>query len=70
MRTVGGITNTVNSNYLFAAVPSPSFGSEGVIDVIDISSSGGFRVDTSAFLPGKQSIPCTNASGLMDYWRQ
>ncbi len=70
MRSVGAITNTCEPNYMFVAVPSPSFGSEGVVDVIDMSGSGFDRVDTSAFSSGVQSIPCTNASGLMDYWRQ
>jgi hypothetical protein len=70
IRSVGGaLTNTCEPNYMFVAIPSPTFGSEGVLDVIDVS--GGFnRVDTSSFRAEVNSIACTNASGLMDYWRQ
>lgn len=71
VRPVGGaVNNSCEPNYMFVAVPSPTFGSEGLVDVIDISGSGFSRVDTSAYEAGVQSIPCTNASGLMDYWRQ
>lgn len=70
VRTVGAqINNTCEPQYMFIAVPNPTFGSEGVIDVIDIA--GGYTLeDTNAFLPGSQSIPCTDASSLMDFWRQ
>jgi hypothetical protein len=66
----GGVNNSCEPNYMFIAVPSPTFGSEGLVDVVDISGSGFSRVDTSAYEEGIQSIPCTNAAGLMDYWRQ
>ena len=69
MRQLTQVANTCEPQFMFVAVPNPTFGSEGVIDVIDIG--GGYTVkDTNAFIPGTQSIPCTNASTLMDYWRE
>ncbi len=69
VRNVAQIANANEPKYMFAAVPNPAFGSDGVIDVVDIGG-GNNRVDTNAFRPGIQSIPCTNAQVLMDYWRQ
>ena len=69
VRTVAQIANANEPKYMFVAVPNPNFGSDGVIDVVDIGG-GNNRVDTNAFRPGVQSIPCTNAQVLMDYWRQ
>ncbi len=70
VRTVGNIVqNTCEPKFMFVAVPSPTIGSDGVIDVIDVS--GGYTiVDTSAYRPGDQSIEVTDASILMDYWNQ
>jgi hypothetical protein len=69
VRTLTIPQNTCEAQFMFVAIPNPSFGSEGVIDVIDIG--GGYnKKDTNAFIPGLQSIPCTNAAVLMDYWRQ
>ncbi len=69
VRIVGGTQNTCEPKYMFVAVPNPTFGSEGVVDVVDIS--GGFnRVDTNAFRPGLQSIPVKEAATMMDYFRQ
>ena len=69
VRNAGQVANTCEPKYMFLAVPNPTFGSEGVVDVIDIG--GGFnRVDVNAFQPGVQSIPVKEASILMDYFRQ
>ena len=70
VRVVGGTpANTCEPKYMFVAVPNPTFGSEGVVDVVDIG--GGFnRVDVSAFQPGVQSIAVKEAATLMDYFRQ
>ena len=69
VRNAGQVSNTCEPRYMFLAVPNPTFGSEGVVDVIDIG--GGFnRVDVNAFQPGVQSIPVKEASILMDYFRQ
>ncbi|MFT7669882.1 MAG: DNA-binding beta-propeller fold protein YncE [Planctomycetota bacterium] len=70
VRTVNGLVQNSNEpQFMFVAVPSPSFGSEGLVDVIDIG--GGYTItDTNGFLPGTQSISCSNASGMMDYFRQ
>jgi len=69
VRTAGQVVNANEPKYMFVAIPSPTFGSEGLIDVVDIGG-GNNLVDTNAFRPGVQSIPCTNAQVLMDYWRQ
>ncbi|MCB9915693.1 MAG: beta-propeller fold lactonase family protein [Planctomycetes bacterium] len=69
VRTAGTIQNTCEPKYMFVAVPNPTFGSDGVVDVIDIS--GGFnRVDTNAHRPGVQSIEVSEAFIMMDYFRQ
>lgn len=70
VRTVGAQPNNTNEpQFMFVAVPSPTFGSEGLVDVIDIA--GGYTLtDTNAFVPGLQSIPVPNAEGLSDYFRQ
>jgi len=69
VRTLTIINNTNEPEFMFVAVPNPSQGSDGVVDVIDIG--GGFTiVDTNAFQPGPQSIPAAGATALMDYFRQ
>ncbi|MDP6539230.1 MAG: beta-propeller fold lactonase family protein [Planctomycetota bacterium] len=69
VRTTQQIVNTSEPEFMFVAVPNPSVGSEGLVDVIDIG--GGFlRVDTNAFHAGVQSIEVQNAIVLMDYFRQ
>jgi hypothetical protein len=69
VRTLTQVANTCEPQFMFVAVPNPNFGSDGVIDVIDIG--GGYTLkDTNAFVPGSQSIPCKASSSLMDYWRQ
>ena len=62
-------TNSNEPLFMFAAVPN-AVGSSGVVDVIDMSSSGAIRRDTNPFLPGIQSIPAPNVNILMDYFRQ
>ena len=70
VRTVGVLpANTNEPKYMFLAIPNPTFGSDGLVDVIDIG--GGYtRTDTNAFVAGVQSIPVPDAAGLSDYWRQ
>jgi hypothetical protein len=69
VRIATGIVNTSEPEYMFVAVPNPSVGSEGLVDVIDIGG-GYLRVDTNAFHSGIQSIEVENAIVLMDYFRQ
>lgn len=69
VRTVAQVANANEPKYMFVAIPNPTFGSEGLVDVIDIGG-GNNLVDTNAYRPGIQSIPCTSAQVLMDYWRQ
>jgi len=70
VRTVFAQPNNANEpKFMFVAVPSPDFGSEGLVDVVDIG--GGYTItDTNAFVPGIQSIAVPDAAGLSDYWRQ
>ncbi len=70
VRVVGGTpANTCEPKYMFVAVPNPTFGSEGVVDVVDIG--GGFnRVDVNAFQPGVQSVPMPGVVSLANYFRQ
>lgn len=69
VRQLTQTSNTCEPQFMFVAVPNPTFGSDGVVDVVDIA--GGYnRKDVNAFVPGTQSIECTNAANLMDYWRQ
>jgi hypothetical protein len=67
--TVGGFVNNSTPQFAFIAIPN-SIGGGGVIDVLNISSSGGRRVDTNPFRAGLQSIPATNVSVVADYFRQ
>ena len=71
VRLVGNVgPRAVNQcQYLFVAIPYPIAGSNGNIDVIDIS--GGYtRVDTNAHDAGIQSILLEDVDVLMDYFRQ
>jgi hypothetical protein len=63
------VQNTCEPRFMFVAIPSPTVGSDGMIDVIDIG--GGYtKVDVSAFRPGDQSIEVTDVSLMMDYFKQ
>ena len=55
-------------DYMFLAVPNSNEG-PGVVDVISLNS-GFTRFDTSAYLPGVQSIPAPGVILVSDYWRQ
>jgi len=70
VRTVGNIVqNTCEAKFMFVAIPSPTIGSDGVIDVVDIG--GGYTLtDVSAYRPGDQSIEVTDTAFLMDYFNQ
>jgi hypothetical protein len=51
--------------FVFLAVPNP-----GVVDVFELSTGTLQRFDTNVFHAGIQSIPASNASILVDYFRQ
>lgn len=68
-RDLGGtVVNTNEPRYLFLAVSPTSTGS-GAIDVIRIDQ-GFTRTDTNPYQPGIQSVPCSGASIVADYFRQ
>ena len=63
----GAAVTASNPQFMFLSVPIADVG-PGVIDVIDLN--GNRRFDTNAFEDGIQSIPCSDALGMMDYFRQ
>jgi hypothetical protein len=65
----GGAVNTNEPTYLFLAVPN-STSQGGVVDVLNIASTGLTREDTNAYQSGTQSIPADSCNVLVDYFRQ
>ena len=64
----GLIANTSEAAFLFAAVPRPTQGVEGRVDVLALATA--LRIDTNAHQAGVQSIPAPAVAVLMDYFRQ
>ena len=65
----GTAINTNEPTYLFLAVPN-STSQGGVVDVLNIASTGLTREDTNAYQSGTQSIPADSCNVLVDYFRQ
>jgi hypothetical protein len=65
----GGAINTNEPTYLFLAVPN-STSQGGVVDVLNIASTGLTREDTNVYQSGTQSIPADACNVLVDYFRQ
>jgi hypothetical protein len=64
----GAVVPICAPQFIFLAVPNSNEG-PGVVDVLELAS-GYRRFDTNVFVPGTQSIPVPNASGLADFIRQ
>lgn len=64
----GSVVNTNEPRYLMLAVPGAAGGGE--IDVLRLNVIPAARLDTNAFLPGVQSVPCADVSVLASYFRQ
>jgi len=62
------VVNTLESKFLFLAIPNP-IGGTGVVDVILMDGTFG-RVDTNAFLPDTQSIPAPDVQVVSSFFRQ
>lgn len=67
VRVNAGPAPTTNPQFIFLSVPISDEG-PGVVDVVSLN--GLRRFDTNPFLTGVQSIPCSDAVSLMDYFRQ
>jgi len=65
VRVLGGALQANSPQFMFVAVPNP-----GVVDVFDMSGGAFDLVDTDPFEPDFQSIPVTNVSVVVDYFRQ
>jgi hypothetical protein len=63
-----GVSNALESKYVFVAVPNPT-GGTGVVDVILLDGTFG-RQDVNPFIAGTQSIPAPNVQVLTSYFRQ
>jgi hypothetical protein len=69
VRNVGGVIRPSTAPHsLFLAIPNPTNGAPGVVDVVSLTTLNLF--DTNAFQPGVQSVPMPGVVSLANYFRQ